>query len=47
VNYVGLGANAYTMVGDRFAKRTTGSVFTGVNTVGVTIDQLLAKEAGK
>src|SRR5688572_7947648 len=47
VNYVGLGGNAYTMVGDRFAKRTTGSVFTGVNTVGVTIDQLLAKEAGK
>ena len=47
VNYVGLGANAYTMVGDRFAKRTTGSVFTGANTVGVTIDQLLAKEAGK
>jgi phosphate transport system substrate-binding protein len=47
VNYVGLGANAYTMVGERFAKRTTGSVFTGVNTVGVTIDQLLAKEAGK
>ncbi len=47
VNYVGLGANAYTMVGDRFAKRTTGSVFSGVNTVGVTIDQLLSKEAGK
>ena len=47
VNYVGLGANAYTMVGDRFAKRTTGSVFIGANTVGVTIDQLLAKEAGK
>src|SRR5687768_5438326 len=47
VNYVGLGANAYTMVSDRFAKRTTGSVFSGVNTVGVTIDQLLAKEAGK
>ena len=47
VNYVGLGGNAYTMVGDRFAKRTTGSVFTGANTVGVTIDQLLAKEAGR
>ena len=47
VNYVGLGGNAYTLVGDRFAKRTAGSVFTGVNTVGVTIDQLLAKEAGK
>jgi phosphate transport system substrate-binding protein len=47
VNYVGLGGNAYTLVGDRFAKRTPGSVFSGVNTVGVTIDQLLAKEAGK
>jgi len=47
VNYVGLGPAAYTMVADRFAKRTTGSVFSGVNTVGVTIDQLLAKEAGK
>ena len=47
VNYVGLGDNAYTMVGDRFAKRTPGSVFSGANTVGITIDQLLAKEAGK
>jgi phosphate transport system substrate-binding protein len=47
VNYVGLGANAYTLVGDRFTGRTTGSVFSGVNTVGVTIDQMLAKEAGK
>jgi phosphate transport system substrate-binding protein len=47
VNYVGLGDAAYTMVGDRFAKRTLGSVFSGANTVGVTIDQLLAKESGK
>jgi phosphate transport system substrate-binding protein len=47
VNYVSLGARAYEMVGDRFAKRTTGSAFAGVNTVGMTIDQLLAKEAGK
>jgi len=44
VNYVGLGAGAYTLVADRFAKRVTGSVFTGANTVGVTIEQLLAKE---
>ena len=44
VNYVGLGANAYQMVNDRFAKRTPGSVFSGANTVGVTIDQLLSKE---
>ena len=47
VNYVGLGDNAYTMVNERFGKRTMGSVFSGANTVGVTIDQLLAKEAGK
>ena len=47
VNYVGLGDAAYEMVQDRFAKRTLGSVFLGANTVGVTIDQLLAKERGK
>ena len=47
VNYVGLGDAAYKMVDDRFAKRTLGSVFSGANTVGVTIDQLLAKESGK
>ena len=47
VNYVSLGDAAYTMVADRFAKKTTGSVFIGVNTVGVTIDELLAKESGK
>ncbi len=44
VNYVGLGEAAYQLVGGRFAKRITGSVFSGVNTVGVTIDQLLSKE---
>jgi phosphate transport system substrate-binding protein len=47
VNYVGLGDAAYALVADRFAKRTPGSVFSGQNTVGVTIDQLLAKESGK
>jgi phosphate transport system substrate-binding protein len=47
VNYVGLGDAAYTMVADRYAKKTLGSVFTGGNTIGVTIDQLLAKEHGK
>jgi phosphate transport system substrate-binding protein len=47
VNYVGLGDAAYALVADRFAKRTLGSVFSGVNTVGVTIDELLAKESGK
>lgn len=44
VNYVGLGPEIYGMVSDRFAKRHTGSVFSGQNTVGVTIDQLLSKE---
>ena len=44
VNYVGLGPEIYGMVTDRFAKRHTGSVFSGQNTVGVTIDQLLNKE---
>ena len=27
VNYVGLGADAYTLVAERFADRTTGSLF--------------------
>ena len=45
VNYVGLGDAAYTLVGERFAKRVTGSLFAGAdNTVGVTIEQLLARE---
>ncbi|MCC7034154.1 MAG: PstS family phosphate ABC transporter substrate-binding protein [Acidobacteria bacterium] len=45
VSYVGLGPTAYQLVGERFAKRVTGSLFAGAeNTVGVTIEQLLAKE---
>lgn len=44
VNYVGLGPEIYGMVSERFAQRHTGSVFSGQNTVGVTIDQLLNKE---
>ncbi|MGE0460340.1 MAG: PstS family phosphate ABC transporter substrate-binding protein [Vicinamibacterales bacterium] len=45
VSYVGLGPAAYELVGERFAKRVTGSLFAGAeNTVGVTIEQLLAKE---
>ena len=48
VNYVGLGGDAYTLVGERFAKRVTGSLFaSGENTVGLTIDQLLAKERSR
>lgn len=45
VKYVGLGAEAYQLVGDRFRKRVTGTLFdTGEPTIGLTIDQLLAKE---
>jgi phosphate transport system substrate-binding protein len=45
VNYVGLGEAAYRLVGERFTKRVTGSLFAGADdTVGVTIEQLLGKE---
>jgi phosphate transport system substrate-binding protein len=47
VGYVGLGDNIYTMILDRFTHKTVGSVFAGQNTIGVTIEQLLAKENGK
>jgi phosphate transport system substrate-binding protein len=48
VSYVGLGPAAYQLVGERFGKRVTGSLFAGAeNTVGVTIEQLLAKERGQ
>jgi phosphate transport system substrate-binding protein len=48
VNYVGLGADAYTLVADRFSRRVTGSVFAGgENTVGLTVDQLLSKERAR
>jgi phosphate transport system substrate-binding protein len=45
VNYVGLGDEAYGLVTERFTRRVPGSLFSGgVNTIGVTIEQLLAKE---
>jgi phosphate transport system substrate-binding protein len=48
VNYVGLGAEAYALVTERFTGRVTGSLFHGgQDTVGVTIDQLLAKERAR
>lgn len=48
VNYVGLGAEAYSLVTQRFTDRITGSLFHGgQDTVGVTIDQLLAKERAR
>ena len=48
VNYVGLGEAAYQLVAERFAGRVTGSLFAGAeNTVGVTIEQLLARERAR
>jgi len=44
VGYVPLGAEIYKLVNDRYAKKTIGSAFTGKNTIGVTLDQLLAAE---
>jgi phosphate transport system substrate-binding protein len=44
VNYVGLGSDIYALVSDRYAKKTLGSAFAGKNTIGVTLDQLLAAE---
>jgi phosphate transport system substrate-binding protein len=48
VNYVGLGQAAYDLVGERFTGRVTGSLFAGgQNTVGLTIEQLLARERAR
>jgi len=47
VGYVPLGAEIYALVADRYGKKTPGSAFVGKNTVGVTLDQLLATESGK
>ena len=47
VNYVPLGDKIYALVTDRYTKKTQGSAFAGKNTVGVTLDQLLAAEGGK
>jgi phosphate transport system substrate-binding protein len=44
VGYVGLGSEIYSLVSERYAKHTLGSAFAGKNTVGVTLDQLLAAE---
>ena len=45
VGYVQLGAPVYTLVGEHFKQRKTGSVFgEGSSQVGMTIEQLLAKE---
>ena len=48
VNYVGLGEAAYQLVNERFAGRVTGSLFAGgQDTVGITIEQLLARERAR
>ncbi len=47
VGYVPLGADIYKLVTERYTGKTIGSAFTGKNTVGVTLDQLLAAESGK
>ncbi|MCC7240501.1 MAG: PstS family phosphate ABC transporter substrate-binding protein [Acidobacteria bacterium] len=48
VSYVGLPSAAYDLVAERFAKRVGGSLFAGAeNTVGVTIEQLLARERAR
>jgi phosphate transport system substrate-binding protein len=44
VGYVPLPTEAYTLVNAHYAKRKTGSVFSGKDTIGVTIKQLLADE---
>ena len=44
VGYVPLPASAYALVSARFAQRKTGSAFIGKDTVGLTIEQVLAAE---
>ena len=45
VKYVPLPAKAYTIAEEHLAKRKLGTVFGGVAEVGVTIDELLKREA--
>jgi phosphate transport system substrate-binding protein len=47
VGYVPLGSEIYGLVGERWKSKVTGSAFAGKNTVGVTLDSLLATERGK
>lgn len=44
VGYIPLPDSAYSLVKERFASRTTGSVFLGRNTVGTTIEDILKLE---
>lgn len=45
VGYVSLSSEAYDLVEERFEKGITGSMFTGGHTVGVTMKELLQREA--
>ena len=45
VKYVPLPDEAYDLAASTFAKGKTGTVFGGVPEVGVTIEELLAREA--
>lgn len=47
VGYVPLGPEIYKLVSERYAGKSAGSAFAGKNTVGVTLNQLLAAESGK
>lgn len=44
VKYVPLPDSAYKLVGERFAKSDTGTVFGGHSEVGLTIDEILKRE---
>jgi phosphate transport system substrate-binding protein len=46
VGYVALPSEIYSLVSERFAARTTGSVFAGGSQEGVTLEDLLAAEEG-
>ena len=47
VGYVPLSDAIYKLVSDRYTRREKGSLFAGGGSVGLTIDQLLAKEQKK
>jgi phosphate transport system substrate-binding protein len=45
VKYVPLPAKAYTMATEHFQKGRTGTVFGGKPEVGITVEELLKREA--
>jgi phosphate transport system substrate-binding protein len=44
VGYIPLPDEAYTLVTKRYTDRKTGSVFSGKDTVGITIEEILKAE---